>query len=120
MVWMYGGRGQRVQWPTSVRSRTQPCACNQSILRGGVIKEWRNTDACHTCLDNKSDSEAPWHAVLCTPGAVCAGAASAALLAALDLAVDVLGIDARGRAEGGWASIAGGRGARRSSLHGIT
>ena len=36
------------------------------ILRGGVIKGcWRNADACHTCLDNTSDSEAHRHAVQC-------------------------------------------------------
>ena len=39
---------------------------DQLILRGGVIKGcWRNADACHTCLDYTSDSEAHRHAVQC-------------------------------------------------------
>ena len=39
---------------------------DQLSLRGGVIKGcWRNADACHTCLDNTSDSGAHRHAVQC-------------------------------------------------------
>ena len=45
------------------------------------------------------------------------GSCLAALLAALDLAVDILGVDASWCAEGRWTSIAGGRGAGRSILH---